>query len=103
MFVSRTIGRQRGSAPHGIGAGKRCTVSGLRGKDNRAASDQDLNGTTVCQAPAAVISKRPADVRQREISAREWTISFADGDITIGGLAAVSPDAEANTNRRIDG
>jgi hypothetical protein len=26
----------------------------------------------------------------KEISAREWTISFADGDITIGGLAAVS-------------
>ena len=28
--------------PHGIGAGKRCTVGGLRGKDNRAASDQRI-------------------------------------------------------------
>ena len=51
---------------------------------------KDLNGTKVCQAPAAVISKRPAPTFGKEISAREWTISFADGDITIGGLAAVS-------------
>lgn len=51
---------------------------------------KDLNGSTVLQAPAAVIRKRPQTVYGKELTPREWIIDYADGDLVIGGLAAVS-------------
>lgn len=51
---------------------------------------KDLNGSTVLQAAAAVIRKRTQTVFGKELTPRDWIIDYADGDLVIGGLAAVS-------------
>ena len=50
---------------------------------------KDLNGTTVLQATAAWVAKRPETVFGKELSPREWRIDYADGNLVIGGLTPV--------------